>query len=90
MFYVQFSIELLYTIKPLLLWKIVLAKSLKSACMVSVVRVCTPGMLSIGLTNETLLHCCVMTERRLDATGRPYFLNHNNRTTQWEDPRQQM
>jgi hypothetical protein len=29
-------------------------------------------------------------ERRYDqATGRHYFVNHVNRTTQWEDPRTQ-
>jgi len=28
-------------------------------------------------------------ERRLDSSNRPYFVNHNTRTTQWEDPRTQ-
>lgn len=28
-------------------------------------------------------------ERRVDQNGRVYFVNHKNRTTQWEDPRTQ-
>ncbi|XP_052815238.1 E3 ubiquitin-protein ligase Su(dx)-like [Mya arenaria] len=28
-------------------------------------------------------------EKRADANGRVYFVNHRNRTTQWEDPRTQ-
>ncbi|KAI2803976.1 WW domain containing E3 ubiquitin protein ligase 1 [Blomia tropicalis] len=28
-------------------------------------------------------------ERRVDPSGRPYFVNHKNKTTQWEDPRTQ-
>ncbi|KAM4622505.1 E3 ubiquitin-protein ligase Itchy homolog [Discoglossus pictus] len=28
-------------------------------------------------------------EKRTDATGRVYFVNHTTRTTQWEDPRSQ-
>ncbi|KAL5022685.1 hypothetical protein ScPMuIL_001840 [Solemya velum] len=28
-------------------------------------------------------------EKRVDANGRVYFVNHKNRTTQWEDPRTQ-
>lgn len=28
-------------------------------------------------------------ERRLDSSSRQYFVNHNTRTTQWEDPRTQ-
>uniref|UniRef100_H2YXU6 HECT-type E3 ubiquitin transferase n=1 Tax=Ciona savignyi TaxID=51511 RepID=H2YXU6_CIOSA len=28
-------------------------------------------------------------ERRVEANGRVYFVNHNTRTTQWEDPRTQ-
>ncbi|XP_013380651.1 E3 ubiquitin-protein ligase Su(dx) isoform X2 [Lingula anatina] len=28
-------------------------------------------------------------EKRVDANGRMYFVNHKNRTTQWEDPRTQ-
>ncbi|CAH1779730.1 unnamed protein product [Owenia fusiformis] len=28
-------------------------------------------------------------EKRVDANGRVYFVNHQNRTTQWEDPRTQ-
>lgn len=28
-------------------------------------------------------------ERRVQPEGRPYFVNHKNRTTQWEDPRTQ-
>lgn len=28
-------------------------------------------------------------EKRADANGRVYFVNHKNRTTQWEDPRTQ-
>ena len=27
-------------------------------------------------------------EQRVDSRGRPYFVNHRTRTTQWEDPRQ--
>lgn len=26
-------------------------------------------------------------EQRLDPSGRPYFVNHVSRTSQWEDPR---
>lgn len=26
-------------------------------------------------------------EARQDRTGRTYFVNHNNKSTQWEDPR---
>lgn len=29
------------------------------------------------------------TEKRVDPNGRVYFVNHKNRTTQWEDPRTQ-
>ena len=28
-------------------------------------------------------------ERKFDSEGRPYFINHKNRTTQWDDPRTQ-
>lgn len=28
-------------------------------------------------------------ERRLDPNGRPYFVNHQSRVTQWQDPRTQ-
>lgn len=28
-------------------------------------------------------------EKRADANSRVYFVNHKNRTTQWEDPRTQ-
>jgi len=31
--------------------------------------------------------CCVIIEKRIDNAGRVYFVNHRNRTTQWEDPR---
>ena len=31
-----------------------------------------------------------LTEERMDhKTGRPYYVNHKSRTTQWEDPRTQ-
>lgn len=29
-------------------------------------------------------------ERRVQPEGRVYFVNHKNRTTQWEDPRTQV
>ncbi|RWS07506.1 NEDD4-like E3 ubiquitin-protein ligase WWP1, partial [Leptotrombidium deliense] len=28
-------------------------------------------------------------EKRVDSTDRVYFVNHNTKTTQWEDPRTQ-
>ena len=28
-------------------------------------------------------------EKRVEGSGRVYFVNHKNRTTQWEDPRTQ-
>lgn len=28
-------------------------------------------------------------EKRIDPNGRVYFVNHKNKTTQWEDPRTQ-
>lgn len=28
-------------------------------------------------------------EKRVDPNGRVYFVNHKNKTTQWEDPRTQ-
>lgn len=28
-------------------------------------------------------------EKRVEPNGRVYFVNHRNRTTQWEDPRTQ-
>jgi len=28
-------------------------------------------------------------EKRIQPDGRVYFVNHKNRTTQWEDPRTQ-
>ncbi len=28
-------------------------------------------------------------EKRVEPNGRVYFVNHKNRTTQWEDPRTQ-
>lgn len=31
----------------------------------------------------------MFTEKRVDPNGRVYFVNHKNRTTQWEDPRTQ-
>lgn len=30
-----------------------------------------------------------LTEKRVDQSGRVYYVNHKNRTTQWEDPRTQ-
>uniref|UniRef100_A0A8C5A1G6 E3 ubiquitin-protein ligase n=1 Tax=Gadus morhua TaxID=8049 RepID=A0A8C5A1G6_GADMO len=33
--------------------------------------------------------CCVFAEKRTDSTGRVYFVHHQTRTTQWEDPRTQ-
>ena len=29
------------------------------------------------------------TEKRVESNGRVYFVNHNTRATQWEDPRTQ-
>jgi len=29
----------------------------------------------------------VILEKRVDPNNRVYFVNHKNRTTQWEDPR---
>ena len=29
----------------------------------------------------------VVVEKRVDPSNRVYFVNHKNRTTQWEDPR---
>ena len=29
-------------------------------------------------------------EKRVEPNGRVYFVNHKNRTTQWEDPRTQV
>lgn len=50
---------------------------------------------TLSNTNPTKLtfHCtafvlCVSTEKRQD-NGRVYFVNHNTRTTQWDDPRTQ-
>jgi hypothetical protein len=31
--------------------------------------------------------CCILVEKRVDTSNRVYFVNHKNRTTQWEDPR---
>lgn len=31
----------------------------------------------------------MLVEKRIDPNGRVYFVNHKNRTTQWEDPRTQ-
>lgn len=31
----------------------------------------------------------ILPEKRVDTNGRVYFVNHKNRTTQWEDPRTQ-
>lgn len=31
----------------------------------------------------------ILVEKRIDPNGRVYFVNHKNRTTQWEDPRTQ-
>ena len=45
--------------------------------------------LSISLIfARNLLHD-IFSEKRVDSTGRVYFVNHKNRTTQWEDPRTQ-
>lgn len=33
------------------------------------------------------IHCFL--EKRVDSTDRVYFVNHNTKTTQWEDPRTQ-
>ena len=32
----------------------------------------------------------VFVEKRVEANGRVYFVNHNTRATQWEDPRTQV
>lgn len=32
---------------------------------------------------------CSSSERRVDSNDRVYFVNHNTKTTQWEDPRTQ-
>lgn len=32
---------------------------------------------------------CSPSERRVDSNDRVYFVNHNTKTTQWEDPRTQ-
>jgi hypothetical protein len=37
----------------------------------------------------TDLRIFCVAEKRADPTGRVYFVNHKNRTTQWEDPRTQ-
>lgn len=31
----------------------------------------------------------LLSERRVDSNDRVYFVNHNTKTTQWEDPRTQ-
>jgi len=46
---------------------------------------------TIVLHNVCLMsqNCTFSTEKRVDPSGRVYFVNHQNRTTQWEDPRTQ-
>uniref|UniRef100_A0A0R3WTK3 HECT-type E3 ubiquitin transferase n=1 Tax=Hydatigena taeniaeformis TaxID=6205 RepID=A0A0R3WTK3_HYDTA len=39
------------------------------------------------LSNE-LFPISLQLERRRDANGRVYYVNHRTKTTQWEDPRQ--
>lgn len=42
------------------------------------------------LLNYRLLSVFLSTlERRVDSNDRVYFVNHNTKTTQWEDPRTQ-
>ena len=41
---------------------------------------------SIG---ELFSDIIVQSEKRVDSSGRVYFVNHRNRTTQWQDPRLQ-
>lgn len=44
--------------------------------------------LSYGI--DKMMSCVyISAEKRADANGRVYFVNHKNRTTQWEDPRTQ-
>ena len=41
----------------------------------------------LGTENDVLGPLPPGWEKSLTATGQVYFLNHNNKTTQWEDPR---
>ncbi|EMP33357.1 NEDD4-like E3 ubiquitin-protein ligase WWP2 [Chelonia mydas] len=47
-----------------------------------------PGHLGHGSPTLQPCRCIVMAEKRQD-NGRVYYVNHNTRTTQWEDPRTQ-
>lgn len=38
----------------------------------------------------TFSYYFVYTEKRQESNGRVYFVNHNTRATQWEDPRTQV
>jgi len=43
-----------------------------------------------SMLNVTYCHILLLfaiSEKRVDQNNRVYFVNHKNRTTQWEDPR---
>ncbi|OPJ82407.1 hypothetical protein AV530_012204 [Patagioenas fasciata monilis] len=44
---------------------------------------------SLRNKSSALLSFCIFSEKRTDSNGRVYFVNHNTRITQWEDPRSQ-
>ena len=46
-------------------------------------------MCLIHSTDSDWWQCWLCAEKRADPNGRVYFVNHKNRTTQWEDPRTQ-
>lgn len=49
----------------------------------------TPGPSAISEEEDSLGPLPSGWEKRVQPDGRVYFVNHKNRTTQWEDPRTQ-
>ena len=56
--------------------------------LVKTLSFCFYFMAHIYEATLTMIVFCI-SEKRADANGRVYFVNHKNRTTQWEDPRTQ-
>lgn len=48
-----------------------------------------PGIDIVREATDFFMRLSVFSERRVDSNDRVYFVNHNTKTTQWEDPRTQ-
>lgn len=98
-----FCCLLLFIFFPLLSLLFFSQRSQMTACRISLCLLYESAVMIIGhvlLHSEAWCSFCLLSfrflsvflsisERRVDSNDRVYFVNHNTKTTQWEDPRTQ-